>query len=109
MSPSLTSSMNPCAATTSSAWRKSAARTNMRPESNSGRCSYRHSTARLRIPFMTKLIALAAPIVLCLPIEADAAELKILPPQATLTGPHARQRLLVLAEEDGKVVGDLTA
>jgi hypothetical protein len=58
---------------------------------------------------MTKLIALAAPIVLCLPIEADAAELKILPPQATLTGPHARQRLLVLAEEDGKVVGDLTA
>jgi hypothetical protein len=39
---------------------------------------------------------------------AAAADLKILPSEMSLTGPHARQRLLVLAEEDGKIVGDLT-
>ena len=39
---------------------------------------------------------------------AFAAELKILPAEVTLTGPHASQRLLVLAEDNGQVVGDRT-
>jgi hypothetical protein len=36
------------------------------------------------------------------------ADLKILPADVTLTGPNASQRLLVLAEENGQVVGDQT-
>src|SRR5438094_3279962 len=40
---------------------------------------------------------------------APAAELKILPAKVALTGPQASQRLLVLAEENGKVVGDRTS
>jgi len=40
---------------------------------------------------------------------ASAADLKILPGDMTLTGPHASQRLLVTAEEGGAVVGDQTA
>ena len=39
---------------------------------------------------------------------AFAAELKILPTDVTLTGPHASQRLLVLAEEKGQVIGERT-
>jgi hypothetical protein len=39
---------------------------------------------------------------------ASAADLKILPGDVTLTGPHASQRLLVAAEEAGAVVGDRT-
>jgi hypothetical protein len=39
---------------------------------------------------------------------ASAADLKILPGDITLTGPHAAQRLLVAAEEAGAVVGDRT-
>ncbi len=38
----------------------------------------------------------------------QAAELKILPADVTLTGPHARQRLLVLTEERGQVIGERT-
>ncbi len=37
-----------------------------------------------------------------------AAELKILPSNVTLTGPHASQHLLVLAEENGQIVGERT-
>src|SRR5262249_48892350 len=37
-----------------------------------------------------------------------AAELKILPADVTLTGPHASQRLLVLAEDKGQMVGERT-
>jgi hypothetical protein len=37
-----------------------------------------------------------------------AADLKVLPADVSLTGPHARQRLLVLAKEGGGYVGDLT-
>ena len=40
---------------------------------------------------------------------ASAADLKILPGDITLTGPHASQRLLMAAEEGGAVTGDLTA
>jgi hypothetical protein len=37
-----------------------------------------------------------------------ATDLKILPAEITLTGPHASQRLIVLAEASGKHVADLT-
>ena len=40
---------------------------------------------------------------------ASAADLKILPADVTLTGPHASQRLLIAAEESGAVTGDQTA
>src|SRR5438105_2085172 len=39
----------------------------------------------------------------------SAAELKILPANVALTGPQASQRLLVLAEENGKIIGDRTS
>jgi hypothetical protein len=52
-------------------------------------------------------------IALCLngllPPLAPAAELKILPADTHLSGPQASQRLLVLTEENGKVVGDRTS
>ena len=41
--------------------------------------------------------------------SANAADLKILPGDVTLTGPHAAQRLLIASEEGGAVVGDRTA
>ncbi|MGH7174545.1 MAG: DUF1553 domain-containing protein [Gemmataceae bacterium] len=44
---------------------------------------------------------------LCL-ASASAAELTILPAEVTLTGPHASQRLLVLAEDNGQVIGERT-
>jgi hypothetical protein len=37
------------------------------------------------------------------------AEIKVLPAETTLVGPHARQRLIVLAESGGQFVGDKTA
>jgi hypothetical protein len=37
-----------------------------------------------------------------------AADLKLLPADVLLTGPHASQRLLVLAEADGKFIGERT-
>ncbi len=40
--------------------------------------------------------------------SAPAAELKLLPAEVVLTGPEASHRLLVVAEEGGKVVGDRT-
>jgi hypothetical protein len=40
---------------------------------------------------------------------ASAADLKILPSDITLTGPHASQRLLIATEEGGAVTGDQTA
>src|SRR2546421_12581348 len=39
----------------------------------------------------------------------SAAGLKILPAEISLTGPQSSQRLLVLAEENGKVIGDHTS
>jgi hypothetical protein len=39
---------------------------------------------------------------------ACAADIKIQPAEVTLTGPYASQRLLVLAEENGQVVGEQT-
>ena len=43
-----------------------------------------------------------------LPGLASAADLKILPGDITLTGPHAAQRLLVVADDGGVVVRDRT-
>jgi hypothetical protein len=37
-----------------------------------------------------------------------AGEIKILPANVVLSGPHAGQRLLLLAESSGRIVGDLT-
>jgi hypothetical protein len=46
-------------------------------------------------------IFLAAP-------EVPAAELKLFPPEVTLTGPHAQQRVIALKRYGGHIVGDLT-
>src|SRR6266852_1685166 len=40
--------------------------------------------------------------------RVSAAELKVLPDAIVLTGPHATQRLIVLAESDGNLAGDRT-
>jgi hypothetical protein len=40
--------------------------------------------------------------------SASAADLKLLPPDMVLTGPHASQRLIVLSQAEGKYTGDLT-
>ena len=40
---------------------------------------------------------------------ASAADLKLVPSTITLSGPQSSQRLLVLVEENGKIVGDRTA
>jgi hypothetical protein len=41
--------------------------------------------------------------------SAGAAGLQLLPMEVTLTGPHARQQLLVFEDEGGQLQGDLTA
>jgi hypothetical protein len=58
----------------------------------------------LRFPLLTSAVLAflgAGPL--------GAAEVKILPAEITLSGPHDAQRLLVLEEQDGTVVADLTA
>ncbi len=45
----------------------------------------------------------------CLPGVVSGADLKVIPGEITVTGPHAAQRLLVVAEEAGVVVGDRSA
>jgi hypothetical protein len=57
---------------------------------------------------MLRLLAIATFTLLCTAGGAAAADLKILPADVTLTGPHAGQRLLVVAEDGGKVTADLT-
>jgi hypothetical protein len=44
-----------------------------------------------------------------IPGVVSAAELRLLPADTTLVGPHAQQRLIVVAEDGGKVVGERTA
>jgi hypothetical protein len=48
-------------------------------------------------------------LLLFFPSTASAAALKALPADVVLTGPHASQRLLVVAEEGGQIVGERTA
>jgi hypothetical protein len=58
---------------------------------------------------MVRHLAIAALTLICTATNrAPAAELKILPPEIALSGPHAAQRLLVVSEDGGKVDGDLT-
>jgi hypothetical protein len=60
---------------------------------------------------MRKTIWSFLTIILCFALRqsvAFGADLKILPTDVTLTGPHTSQRLLVLAENDGQVIGDRT-
>jgi hypothetical protein len=47
-------------------------------------------------------------VVLSMACRVPAADLVIGPPDITLTGPNGSQRLLVLAADGGKVVGDVT-
>src|ERR1051325_6862692 len=42
------------------------------------------------------------------PLVGRAADLVLLPGDTTLTGPNARQQLIVLARDGGKIVGDRT-
>ncbi len=58
---------------------------------------------------MTRLPILTFAICLGSLTAGAAAELRVYPPEMTLTGPQARQRLLVVVEEGGKVVGDRSA
>jgi hypothetical protein len=53
-------------------------------------------------------LATALLLSLLAPTLAGAGTLKVLPADVVLTGPNAAQRLLVVAEEDGQVVGDRT-
>src|SRR5262249_8072331 len=60
---------------------------------------------------MQKAVISLLTIILCFALRQPgtfAAELKILPADVTLTGPHASQRLMVLAEESGQVVSERT-
>jgi hypothetical protein len=57
---------------------------------------------------MRCLTALIASLLWALPLSAAAAEVKILPPDILLTGPHAKQRLLVVVQEGGRVIADVT-
>jgi hypothetical protein len=58
---------------------------------------------------MKKLLLIAV-IAGCLSASRSHGEqLQILPAESTLTGPHASQRLIVLAEEGRRFVGDLTS
>jgi hypothetical protein len=58
---------------------------------------------------MLRPLAIAAFTLLCTAGSAAAADLKILPADIPLSGPHAGQRLLVVAEDGGAVTADLTA
>jgi hypothetical protein len=60
---------------------------------------------------MGKIISNLAMLCLCFALSQPlifAADLKILPTDVTLTGPHASQRLLVVAENDGQIIGEQT-
>lgn len=57
---------------------------------------------------MMRTMLLLCPLLITV-CPAAAADLKIVPPAVPLQGLQAYQRLLVLAEEKGKVVGDVTA
>jgi hypothetical protein len=53
---------------------------------------------------MTRIAVLTALVLL--PSATRAAELRLMPADVTLAGPHASQRLIVVAEEGGQVVAD---
>jgi hypothetical protein len=49
------------------------------------------------------------PLCLLVYVPASAAELKLLPAEVTLTGPHASQRFVLVSEEQGHVAADRTS
>jgi hypothetical protein len=57
---------------------------------------------------MTHITLSALSLTIFVTAAAPAAELKLFPPNVTLTGPHAQQRLIALKQEGGHIVGDLT-
>ncbi len=57
---------------------------------------------------MLRHLAITAFTLFCTASGAAAAELKILPADIPLTGPHAGQRLLVVREDGGKILADRT-
>src|SRR5262245_35090914 len=114
MNPSRTACTPPCAAITSSAWKRSAASPSTRPGRESRPPSRQTAAPRKghdSFPIEKSMIRnIRLPVfALCwLPAGASAADLRVLPGEMDLTGPHAAQRLLVLSETGGRVDGDLT-
>src|SRR5260370_26411970 len=54
------------------------------------------------------LLVLLGCVVIFAPPSVCAADLKLLPSDIVLTGPHARQQLLAVQEANGKIVADQT-
>src|SRR5438132_3876010 len=57
---------------------------------------------RFILPSILGLASLSSPPV-------SSGELKVLPSETTLAGPRASQRLIALAQDKGRIVGDLTS
>jgi hypothetical protein len=57
---------------------------------------------------MRQVVTWSAIVLLCLESASRAADLQIFPAEVVLTGPHARQQLILLAGEGGQFTGDLT-
>jgi hypothetical protein len=57
---------------------------------------------------MWRIILLSAVVVFGFEPAAPAAGLQVFPAEVTLTGPHSRQQLILLAKEGGQFTGDLT-
>src|SRR5690606_23915730 len=58
---------------------------------------------------MKNLLSLIALLTLGSAASTQAGILKVLPEDIALTGPHARQQLLVVEEANGRVIADRTA
>src|SRR6516164_905650 len=82
-----------CARISSNVWKRKDGKTNMKP--------------RMVDASMAKKLSLF--VLLALTCASSGAEIKILPGNVVLSGPHSSQRLLVLAESTGKIEGDLTS
>src|SRR6516165_8124708 len=82
-----------CARISSNVWKRKDGKTNMKP--------------RMVDASMAKKLSLF--VLLALTCASSGAEIKILPANVVLSGPHSSQRLLVLAESTGKIEGDLTS
>ncbi|HEV3440221.1 MAG TPA: hypothetical protein VG122_22900, partial [Gemmata sp.] len=56
----------------------------------------------MRVPLLAVILFLTA-------LPANAGELRIYPPEVTVSGPNRVQQLLVVEEENGRVVKDHTS
>src|SRR5258708_4414167 len=98
---SLNDSFLPFAGTISSVLKRSAAKTNMKPNS-----SYRGQPPG---GSMQKTTFLFVPLFFWFAGNtSSAADLKLLPESIVLTGPHASQKLIAVKQDEGKVIVDLT-